>query len=24
MEGQRFVVQGIYRWMRHPMYTSFF
>lgn len=24
MEGQRFVVQGIYRWIRHPMYTSFF
>jgi protein-S-isoprenylcysteine O-methyltransferase Ste14 len=24
VEGRRFVVQGIYRWMRHPMYTSFF
>jgi protein-S-isoprenylcysteine O-methyltransferase Ste14 len=24
MEGQRLVVQGIYRWIRHPMYTSFF
>jgi len=24
MEGRRFVVQGVYRWVRHPMYTSFF
>jgi protein-S-isoprenylcysteine O-methyltransferase Ste14 len=24
VEGQRFVVQGVYRWIRHPMYTSFF
>jgi protein-S-isoprenylcysteine O-methyltransferase Ste14 len=24
IEGQRFVVQGVYRWVRHPMYTSFF
>jgi protein-S-isoprenylcysteine O-methyltransferase Ste14 len=24
MQGQRFVVQSVYRWVRHPMYTSFF
>jgi protein-S-isoprenylcysteine O-methyltransferase Ste14 len=24
MEEQRLVVQGLYRWVRHPMYTSFF
>lgn len=24
MEEQRLVAQGIYRWIRHPMYTSFF
>jgi len=24
MEGKQFVIQGIYRWVRHPMYTSFF
>ncbi len=24
MEEQRLVIQGIYRWIRHPMYTSFF
>jgi protein-S-isoprenylcysteine O-methyltransferase Ste14 len=23
-EGHQLVVQGIYRWVRHPMYTSFF
>ncbi|MBN1812279.1 MAG: isoprenylcysteine carboxylmethyltransferase family protein [Anaerolineae bacterium] len=24
MEEQRLVIRGIYRWIRHPMYTSFF
>ena len=24
MEGHRLVAQGIYRWIRHPMYASFF
>lgn len=24
MEEQRLVIRGVYRWIRHPMYTSFF